>query len=166
MTIARFEKAYGYKDVVCFWLHDSALAVCATFLAREPLYDLDIVSSRILGREQAGSISSSGWHKLDRAIKRLIEGIHLNGHALPNVHLSELSLLKVRGRPDIVNLDHHDELLPLRNSAPDFRAALARDPVDRGHNGTQKAVARLGRWDFHLIKRKNRPITHARYDGH
>src|ERR1700688_2680010 len=107
MTIARFEKAYGCKDVVCFWLHQSALAVCATFLAREPLYD-----------------------------------------------------------PDIVNLDHHDELLPLRNSAPDFRAALARDPVDRGHNGTQKAVPRLGRWDSHLIKRKNRPITHDRYDGH
>jgi hypothetical protein len=106
---------------------------------RQPLYDLDIVSSRILGRKQAGSISSSGWHKLDRAIKRLIEGIHLNGHALPNVHLSELSLLKVRGRPNIVNLDHHDELLPLRNSAPDFRAALARDPVDRGHKWDSKS---------------------------
>jgi hypothetical protein len=79
---------------------------------RQPLYDLDIVSSRILGREQAGSISSRGWHILDLAIKRLVEGIHLDGDVLANVHLSELSLLEVRGRPNIVNLDHHDELLP------------------------------------------------------
>jgi hypothetical protein len=45
-----------------------------------------------------------------------------------------LCLLKVRGRPNIVNLNYHDELLTLRNSAPDFRAALTRDPVDRGHD--------------------------------
>ena len=29
----------------------------------QPLYDLDVISGRIFGREQAGSISSGGWHK-------------------------------------------------------------------------------------------------------
>ena len=111
-----------------------ALIRVEAYSHRQSLYDLDIVPSRILGRKQAGSISSRGWHILDLAIKRLVEGIHFNGYTLANVHLSELCLLEVRGRPDIVNLNHHDELLPLRNSAPDFRTALARDPVDRGHD--------------------------------
>jgi len=30
----------------------------------QPLYDLDVVAGCIFGREQAGSISSGGWHKL------------------------------------------------------------------------------------------------------
>jgi hypothetical protein len=39
----------------------------------KPLHDFDIVTGCIFGREQAGSISSSGGHKLHLAIKRLIE---------------------------------------------------------------------------------------------
>jgi hypothetical protein len=52
---------------------------------RQALYNLDIVSSCILGREQAGSISSRGRNILYLAIKRLIERIRLDGYALADV---------------------------------------------------------------------------------
>ena len=101
---------------------------------RNALHDLYIIASRVLGRKETGSIACRGGHVLDLPLEGFVERIHLNGGALADVHLAELRLLKVGGRPYVFGLYDHDQLLPHRNSAPNFRGALGRDPIDRRKN--------------------------------
>src|SRR3984893_3678214 len=86
----------------------------------EPLHNLHVVPRRVLRRKQAKERTSGARKALNFALVIAPEGVYPDGDCLARPYPFELRLLEVRGDPDVVHGNDHQQALSRLDAVPDL----------------------------------------------
>src|SRR6266481_3630655 len=101
-TLSLFHLDLGYHRHACAQSMVRVLVILKDDLYRNPLDDLDIITSCVLRRQEAESRSTGAANAVHVSLVFAVERVHVDAGFLSYTHFSQLRLLKVRRYPDVV----------------------------------------------------------------
>src|ERR1700678_84364 len=96
-----------------------------------PLHYLDVVAGRVLGREQAESLTRRRSQTIYISFEGAAQRIDADIDRLARLHPAQLVLLEIGGDPDVVERHHRQQRFARLHALPRLDALLADHPTHR-----------------------------------
>src|SRR4029077_659227 len=102
---------------------------------RNTLYDLDVVSGGVFGRQQAELGTAGAADTFHFAAVFAAVGVHAELDQLSRLHAAELRLFEVGCHPDVIDRHHSQQLPAGRDVLPDLHGLFADNPANGSDDG-------------------------------